>query len=84
MTRPVYPPGNGVVIHLPGLFEEAAKNESKGNGELRTVRLKPNRSLVPIVCRHVFVGLKGWEQRLIISDRAHIGEWPTRGGRMIA
>uniref|UniRef100_H3DHY0 Adenylosuccinate synthetase n=1 Tax=Tetraodon nigroviridis TaxID=99883 RepID=H3DHY0_TETNG len=40
--------GNGVVIHLPGLFEEAAKNESKGNG------------------------LKGWEQRLIISDRAHI------------
>lgn len=28
-------PGNGVVIHLPGLFEEAAKNESKGNGELR-------------------------------------------------
>uniref|UniRef100_A0A674NYT6 Adenylosuccinate synthetase isozyme 2 n=1 Tax=Takifugu rubripes TaxID=31033 RepID=A0A674NYT6_TAKRU len=38
--------GNGVVIHLPGLFEEAAKNESKG--------------------------LKGWEQRLIISDRAHI------------
>uniref|UniRef100_A0A674MRN1 Adenylosuccinate synthetase n=1 Tax=Takifugu rubripes TaxID=31033 RepID=A0A674MRN1_TAKRU len=45
--------GNGVVIHLPGLFEEAAKNESKG--------------------------LKGWEQRLIISDRAHIGEWPLRG-----
>ncbi|XP_060687277.1 adenylosuccinate synthetase isozyme 2 [Hemiscyllium ocellatum] len=24
--------GNGVVIHLPGLFEEAAKNEKKGNG----------------------------------------------------
>ncbi|KAM9809286.1 adenylosuccinate synthetase isozyme 2 [Syngnathus typhle] len=23
--------GNGVVIHLPGLFEEAAKNERKGN-----------------------------------------------------
>lgn len=23
------------MIHLPGLFEEAAKNESKGNGELR-------------------------------------------------
>uniref|UniRef100_A0A673CAC4 Adenylosuccinate synthetase n=1 Tax=Sphaeramia orbicularis TaxID=375764 RepID=A0A673CAC4_9TELE len=38
--------GNGVVIHLPGLFEEAEKNERKG---------------------------KGWEQRLIISDRAHIG-----------
>uniref|UniRef100_A0A8C2L680 Adenylosuccinate synthetase n=1 Tax=Cyprinus carpio TaxID=7962 RepID=A0A8C2L680_CYPCA len=38
--------GNGVVIHLPGLFEEAEKNMRKG---------------------------KGWENRLIISDRAHIG-----------
>lgn len=38
--------GNGVVIHLPGLFEEAEKNEKKG--------------------------LKDWEKRLIISDRAHI------------
>ncbi|KAJ4949155.1 hypothetical protein JOQ06_020673 [Pogonophryne albipinna] len=40
--------GNGVVIHLPGLFEEAEKNERKGKG------------------------LKDWEKRLIISDRAHI------------
>ncbi|XP_030637099.1 adenylosuccinate synthase, like isoform X2 [Chanos chanos] len=38
--------GNGVVIHLPGLFEEAEKNLKKG--------------------------LEGWEQRLKISDRAHI------------
>ncbi|KAM4632847.1 adenylosuccinate synthetase isozyme 1 B [Polymixia lowei] len=38
--------GNGVVIHLPGLFEEADKNEKKG--------------------------LKDWEKRLVISDRAHI------------
>ncbi|XP_026494362.1 adenylosuccinate synthetase [Vanessa tameamea] len=38
--------GNGVVIHLPGLFEELKKNELKG--------------------------MKGWEKRLIISDRAHI------------
>uniref|UniRef100_A0A8C6UUX6 Adenylosuccinate synthetase n=1 Tax=Neogobius melanostomus TaxID=47308 RepID=A0A8C6UUX6_9GOBI len=38
--------GNGVVIHLPGLFEECEKNEKKG--------------------------LKGWEKRLIVSDRAHI------------
>lgn len=37
-----FPPGNGVVIHLPGLFEEAAKNESRGNGELRVVLLTPN------------------------------------------
>uniref|UniRef100_A0A672IFL7 Adenylosuccinate synthetase n=1 Tax=Salarias fasciatus TaxID=181472 RepID=A0A672IFL7_SALFA len=37
--------GNGVVIHLPGLFEEAEKNLHKG---------------------------KGWEERLKISDRAHI------------
>uniref|UniRef100_A0A4W4GQH0 Adenylosuccinate synthetase n=1 Tax=Electrophorus electricus TaxID=8005 RepID=A0A4W4GQH0_ELEEL len=38
--------GNGVVIHLPGLFEEAEKNLQKG--------------------------LQGWEDRLKISDRAHI------------
>lgn len=38
--------GNGVVIHLPGLFEELEKNESKG--------------------------LKDWEDRFIISNRAHI------------
>ncbi|XP_016131325.1 adenylosuccinate synthetase isozyme 2-like [Sinocyclocheilus grahami] len=40
--------GNGVVIHLPGLFEEAEKNVRKGKG------------------------LEGWQNRLIISDRAHI------------
>ncbi|NWV33711.1 PURA2 synthetase, partial [Grantiella picta] len=40
--------GNGVVIHLPGLFEEAEKNLKKGKG------------------------MEGWEERLIISDRAHI------------
>lgn len=32
-------PGNGVVIHLPGLFEEAEKNSQKGPGELRSVCL---------------------------------------------
>uniref|UniRef100_A0A8P4GRR1 Adenylosuccinate synthetase n=1 Tax=Dicentrarchus labrax TaxID=13489 RepID=A0A8P4GRR1_DICLA len=41
--------GNGVVIHLPGLFDEAEKNLQKG--------------------------LQGWEERLKISDRAHIGEY---------
>ncbi|XP_028166047.1 adenylosuccinate synthetase [Ostrinia nubilalis] len=38
--------GNGVVIHLPGLFEELKKNELKG--------------------------MQGWQERLIISDRAHL------------
>ncbi|CAF4867773.1 unnamed protein product [Pieris macdunnoughi] len=38
--------GNGVVIHLPGLFEELKKNELKG--------------------------MEGWQDRLIISDRAHL------------
>ncbi|XP_055314841.1 adenylosuccinate synthetase [Sitodiplosis mosellana] len=38
--------GNGVVIHLPGLFEELAKNEGKG--------------------------LLNWQNRLIVSDRAHL------------
>lgn len=42
----MFAPGNGVVIHLPGLFEELKKNENKG--------------------------MRGWEQRLIISDRAHL------------
>ncbi|XP_046402486.1 adenylosuccinate synthetase [Ischnura elegans] len=38
--------GNGVVVHLPGLFEELQKNENKG--------------------------LKEWDKRLLISDRAHL------------
>ena len=42
--------GNGVVVHLPGLFDEIQKNEAKG--------------------------LKGWQERLIVSSRAHLG--PSR------
>lgn len=38
--------GNGVVVHLPGLFEELTKNEAKG--------------------------LSDWQNRLIVSDRAHL------------
>lgn len=38
--------GNGVVIHLPGLFEELEKNVNKG--------------------------LHDWQNRLVISDRAHL------------
>ena len=40
--------GNGVVVHLPGLFAEIEKNEVKG--------------------------LKNWQERLLISSRAHLGE----------
>ena len=39
--------GNGVVVHLPGLFDEIRKNEAKG--------------------------LTGWQERLLISNRAHLG-----------
>lgn len=39
--------GNGVVIHLPGLFQEIEKNVAKG--------------------------LQGWEGRLLVSSRAHLG-----------
>lgn len=39
-------PGNGVVVHIPNLFEELSKNEAKG--------------------------LTGWQDRLKISDRAHL------------
>ncbi|KAL1513166.1 hypothetical protein ABEB36_002614 [Hypothenemus hampei] len=38
--------GNGVVIHLPQMFDEIEKNVKKG--------------------------MKNWEERLIISDRAHL------------
>ncbi|KAK7573724.1 hypothetical protein V9T40_010915 [Parthenolecanium corni] len=38
--------GNGVVVHLPGLFEELLKNENKG--------------------------LVGWQDRLLISNKAHL------------
>ncbi|KAF5292919.1 hypothetical protein FQA39_LY13799 [Lamprigera yunnana] len=38
--------GNGVVIHLPGLFDELEKNVNKG--------------------------LNNWQNRLVISDRAHL------------
>ena len=41
-------PGNGVVIHLPQLFQEIEKNETKG--------------------------LKNWQNRLLISSRAHLGK----------
>lgn len=40
--------GSGVVIHLPGLFDEIKYNEGKG--------------------------LKNWQRRLVISDRAHLGK----------
>ena len=36
-----------MVLHLPGLFDEIAKNEAKG--------------------------LEGWQDRLLISTRAHLG-----------
>ena len=42
----VFVAGNGVVVHLPDLFRELAKNEAKG--------------------------LTGWQDRLKISDRAHL------------
>ncbi|KAK0132313.1 Adenylosuccinate synthetase isozyme 1 [Merluccius polli] len=48
--------GNGVVIHLPGLFEEGDKNEKKG--------------------------LKGWDKRLIVSDRAHLGTYVCLNGQI--
>ncbi|TRY59968.1 hypothetical protein DNTS_012428, partial [Danionella cerebrum] len=66
--------GNGVVIHLPGLFEEAEKNVRKGKGWCPSVHC-----LIKIVSNggclivHLIKGLEGWESRLIISDRAHIG-----------
>lgn len=31
------PTGNGVVIHLPGLFDEAEKNLQKGDGKMISI-----------------------------------------------
>ena len=45
-----YAAGNGVVVHLPGLYDEIQKNEAKG--------------------------LQGWQERLIVSSRAHLGLSP--------
>lgn len=70
--------GNGVVIHLPGLFEEAEKNLRKGKGLRLSVcaLVLYNRVSVSIDASLTVIllaGLEGWENRLIISDRAHIG-----------
>lgn len=76
------------MIHLPGLFEEAEKNDRKGNGEccaaaLSTCIINNGRQRMKRVelstCAHsrlawMCSGLKGWDKRLIISDRAHIGK----------
>lgn len=40
--------GNGVVVHLPNMFDEIEFNVKRG--------------------------LKNWENRLFISDRAHLGK----------
>lgn len=61
--------GNGVVIHLPGLFEEGDKNEKKGILIKRGGKEVWN-SLSSLIFH---AGLKGWEKRLIVSDRAHLG-----------
>ena len=50
------PTGNGVVVHLPGLFDEIKKNEAKG--------------------------LSGWQERLVISSRAHLGEFLVRSSKV--
>ncbi|ODM88200.1 Adenylosuccinate synthetase [Orchesella cincta] len=49
--------GNGVVVHLPGLFEELKKNEDKG--------------------------LADWNNRLLISDRAHLVGGESKGKQIL-
>lgn len=70
------------MIHLPGLFEEAEKNERKGKGNLLLLSFAFLLATIFFLFfffpfslpAMFFVGLKGWEERLIISDRAHIGK----------
>lgn len=38
--KSLYFPGNGVVIHLPGLFEEAEKNLQKGKGNVSAINIR--------------------------------------------
>lgn len=51
--------GNGVVIHLPGLFEEGDKNEKKGTGSRRSgldSKLKTVCDFLLCVCRSEGLG----------------------------
>lgn len=51
--------GNGVVIHLPGLFEEAEKNEKKGR--LRDLREAEQRTskLESRLFQYLLIGIYG-------------------------
>lgn len=66
--------GNGVVIHLPGLFEEGDKNEKKGIYKNRDKERCAVVFFFLLIC-WLFspVGLRDWDKRLIVSDRAHLG-----------
>lgn len=74
--------GNGVVIHLPGLFEEGDKNEKKGiykNGHVTNREMgffSNGMFILPPI------GLRGWDKRLIVSDRAHLGRYSISVYRM--
>lgn len=46
----VFTSGNGVVIHLPGLFEEAEKNERKGKSECSTFFFFPEQNMALVIC----------------------------------
>lgn len=48
-------PGNGVVIHLPGLFEEAEKNLQKGKGNVSSINTCILvHACVYTVCMHMY------------------------------
>lgn len=49
--KTLYLAGNGVVIHLPGLFEEAEKNLQKGEGNVASIHMHPCIDMH--VCAHV-------------------------------
>lgn len=43
-------------------------------------RHRKTKSKSPTLC--LLTGLKDWEKRLIISDRAHIGKWWLKGEKI--
>lgn len=54
--------GNGVVIHLPGLFEEAEKNEKKGTMACPCPTHRPTSLLGSWLAAQWVLGLQGGEQ----------------------
>lgn len=72
------PTGNGVVIHLPGLFEEAEKNLRKGKGVFKYSR---NTNMLVVDMSLLVSETTNWNLNIFDSRSGGLGEtshhfWP--------